>query len=370
MPGGIESFGLGGQQQFLVSVPRNDRDPNHPVNRAVPQGAPGQYRVVISLQRLGYAVYPERAFNFGGRHGDSHIAIAAPAYANPGLPDANGVLIEAESSDGRFTYEAAPNEKGFVAQISTTLAAQNFAEAERLAYRNLAPTLSHLATYFDVPVVTARIEMEDLQYGTVNMSITNPYDEVPLSLTGGEPIEQSLRVLESFYREALNSGSSAYQFLCLCKILEGVMARRIRARREAARAGLPYTPIDPQTERVPSQEAEYTTWLGQLFPVRTRRWDAMALASIFIADAVGRTCEELFREGSRGQAPGAIRAIRNEVAHAITEQGPPRLSADDTFYLQRVNEWLPITKCLARLLLLHEFPRQLWQPPQGEPANT
>ena len=101
-------------------------------------------------------------------------------------------------------------------------------------------------------------------------------------------------------------------------------------------------------------------WLEQLFPARRRTWDAMSLESIFNDAAKGRTIEELFHEGARGEVPGPIRALRNEVAHAITTGGIPRLSADEAFYLHRVNEWLPITKCLGRLLLLHEFPGQLW----------
>ena len=68
------------------------------------------------------------------------------------------------------------NAEGFAAQIVTTIDAKNFLEAERIAYRNLAPFLSHWATYFDVPVVAARIEMEELRFGTRNMSVTNPFE--------------------------------------------------------------------------------------------------------------------------------------------------------------------------------------------------
>ncbi len=361
----VQAYGLGGQQQFQSSVPRDDNDPNAPINRAVPQGSSGEYRVVISLQRLGYAVYPERSFDYGGENGNSHLAIAPPAYTHAAVPGANTLHLEADTSDGHFVYEVFPNEKGFAAQVVTRLAAASFKDAGQIAYRNLAPTLSHWATYFDVPVVLARIEMEELQYGTLNMSIVNPYDEVPLVLEPGDALQQPLRVLESYYREAMNSNSPAYQFLCFCKILEGVLASRVRATRAAARAGQQLVRVDPESERVPVIETDFVPWLERLFPVRTRPWDPMALASIFITEAVGRTVEELFREGQRGKAPGAIRAVRNEVAHAVTGEGPPRQTADDSFHLERVNEWLPITKCLARLLLVHEFPRQLWQP-RGE----
>ena len=86
----------------------------------------------------------------------------------------------------------------------------------------------------------------------------------------------------------------------------------------------------------------------------------MALDSIFIPEAVGQTAQDLFRDGRRGEETGPIRSLRNEVAHAITEEGPPRATADDAFHHRRINQWLPITKCLARLLVLHEYPNQLW----------
>jgi len=47
--------------------------------------------------------------------------------------------------------------------------------------------------------------------------------------------------------------------------------------------------------------------------------------------------------------------IRNRIAHTVLRSGEPNLSIDDGLDIALVNEWLPLTKCIARFLLKSAF---------------
>jgi hypothetical protein len=50
--------------------------------------------------------------------------------------------------------------------------------------------------------------------------------------------------------------------------------------------------------------------------------------------------------------------LRDEIAHSIMRSGELSLSADDLIKIQRVNKWLPLTRCIARRMLKNDFPTQ------------
>src|SRR5690349_13830271 len=57
--------------------------------QAPPGGSPGQYSAVVTLSRPGIRPLPEyQQTPSTALRGDSHIAIAKPAYSPPGNPDA------------------------------------------------------------------------------------------------------------------------------------------------------------------------------------------------------------------------------------------------------------------------------------------
>jgi hypothetical protein len=368
----IDLFGLGGQTQYLVAIPRSSINPDHPFNKATPAGSVGTYRVVFFLQRPGYALYKENqyAFETSGVKGDSHLAIRPPALTGE---IGDQILIDAETDEGEFRFTASPNDEGCIGNIVTVITANSYLDAERRAYRALAPTLSHWATYFDTPVVIARIEMKEMQYGSMQMKIVTGHDIRPYYLpVSDKPLSVELRAFESYYREGVNSNSPTYQYLCFFKILEGVRANRLRAARARKKAGLPDLIHAPTlAERVPSQPGEYVAWLNSLFHSQPRRWDSMSIDAIFITEAVGRTIEELTMEPpARGDNAGPIRQLRNDIAHSLWESGQPTLVADEDLHIVRVNRWLPITKCIARLLLINDFGDQLGIEPAQSIGET
>jgi len=58
----------------------------------------------------------------------------------------------------------------------------------------------------------------------------------------------------SLYREALNSNSAIYRFLCLFKIIEGIIARRNRIATEVVKSGGKPRSL---VERIPADAASF-----------------------------------------------------------------------------------------------------------------
>jgi hypothetical protein len=53
-----------------------------------------------------------------------------------------------------------------------------------------------------------------------------------------------------------------------------------------------------------------------------------------------------------------LTTLRDQIAHGIMRSGELSLSADDLVQIQRVNKWLPLTRCIARRMLKNDFPKQ------------
>ena len=102
-------------------------------------------------------------------------------------------------------------------------------------------------------------------------------------------------------------------------------------------------------ERVPDDPKEFNGWLHALLPVRPVTWDRMTRDSVFIPEVLGRNVGDIRDK--------ELRALRNDVGHLFDESDKTlRLWMDDAEQVQRVHRWLPITTCVARLLLKNEFP--------------
>ena len=73
-------------------------------------------------------------------------------------------------------------------------------------------------------------------------------------------MSKEFRSPAGLHREALNSNTPAFQFLCYYKILEGIKKRRQRLIAEAKAAGaeIPKPPL----QIVPSDQADFLPWLG------------------------------------------------------------------------------------------------------------
>lgn len=345
----LAPMGLPGQSGGHLVVVNQFKDPDDPRNRGGPVGVPGNYRVVFTLSRPGYALAPEYKHSFeGGLNGDSHLAISKPAFSPPGNPDATQIRIDGATDAGRFEFIGYPNEGGFLGKIEArVMAAANFNDAEQKSHSALAPSLSHWSIHLDVPLHVQQIDITELRTGNTRVTFSNPFLEVPFAVTPTATIGTGFRNQASLYREALESSSPVYRFLCFFKVMEGIRASRVRMERAAKREGKPF--VRP-TEAVPRTRDEFVPWLNAIFPIRPDGgWDAMAIESVFRPEILGRSFDDVYRE--------LLRPLRDNIAHALFEDtGEITLSADDLLDHAKLNHWLPLTKCVVRRMLKNEFP--------------
>jgi Methylamine utilization protein MauJ/SEC-C motif len=344
----VSPTGLPGQHQHLTTVFRF-KPPTDPRNQIGPQGIPGDYKVTFVLQRPGYNLLPERQYSYArGLRGSSHLAITKPAFTPPTSPDAIQIRIYARTEDGNFTFTGFPDDAGFLGKVeSEPFRAASFSDAEERAYRALVPSLSNWSVHLDIPLHIYQVDSTHVSSGNTRMSMCTPIWEVPFSVTPTAELQPEFRGYAGLYREALDSNSDVYAFLCLFKIIEGILSRRRRLAVEAKNVGGQFT--RPQ-RRVPEKPEDRIPWLNAVFPVR-QLWDPMALDSIFKPEVRGKKFGDV--------VDNILRPLRVDIAHALSlKSGELTLSVDELLHTQKVNNWLPLTKCIVRRMLKDEFPTE------------
>jgi len=345
----LPELGLPGNTMHLVAVGRSSKNPDASCNAAHPAGSPGQYKVTCVLSRPGFPLEPEYKHSFSDLvKGDSHLAITKPAFTNP-QGEFDQILIDGVSPDGHFHFTGFPNERGFLGKIdSDPFHAAGFNDAEQKGYRALLPSLSYWSAELDIPLNVFQVESTEVATGNKQTSLLPAYPAVPWSVMPTAQLEPEFLGCASIYREALNTNSPAYRYLCLYKIIEGIRVRRSRLAAEAKQMG--QQPRKFQYEDIPGKKEDFVSWLNAIFSVRPT-WDEMALEQIFVAGAVGRSSGHV--------ADNLLRPLRDKIAHALSEpSGELTMSADELLHLREVNKWLPLTKCIVRRMMKNEFPTQ------------
>jgi hypothetical protein len=56
--------------------------------------------------------------------------------------------------------------------------------------------------------------------------------------------------------------------------------------------------------------------------------------------------------------------LRNEIAHPLLETGELAVSIDDLKHMRKINQWLPLTRCIVRRLLQERLPRSVFDIPE------
>lgn len=342
--------GMPGLMQY-VGFMAQAADPAHPINRAVIGGGPGLYRVVFTLARPGYPLHPEGHYaTYETLEGDSHLAIAKPAYINPAFAlddDLKHIVFNAQTEDGMFLLYGTPNKRGYLAQITAESVQANTAQDARIKVaRALASSLSNISIQLDMPLWVYQSDMIELATGNRFASIMSPIRESPMLVAPEGTLTKEFRANASLYREALNSNTPVFQFLCFFKIIEALLARRERTAVEAkARGETPSRPV----QIVPAEEKEFIPWLSAIYHVG-RDWDEITLASIFVPEARGKKFTRIIDD--------YLRPVRVRIAHAVLDSGELTLSADEEMDIQQVYKWLALTRCIVRYMLKSDFPNE------------
>jgi hypothetical protein len=340
--------GLPGEQVTLIVEPQFP-DPADPRNTRGPSGLPGDYRVTFVLARPGFALVPERDSKpVSELEGDSHVAVSKPAFDIPGNPDADQIKIHSKTEDGEFEFTGFANSRGFLGKIaSKPFVSDSHADARQKASRALSPLLSNWSVHLDIPLNILQWETEELRTSVISRSFLTPHTEVLFAVDSTVQLSAEFRGYAGLYREALNSNSPVYRFLCLYKIIDGILDRRRRLGAEATRLG---TGFKRPEERIPSEPPEFIPWLNAIFPVQ-KKWDEATLSDIFLPETIGRKIKHLVDED--------LHRLRTNVAHALAAgSGDLTLSPDESLHIGMVCKWLPITRCIVRRMLKNEFPNE------------
>lgn len=337
-------MGLPGQKLQIAFVPQF-REQKY---EDEPEGLKGRYRVIFVLCRPGFPLTAEKEFKPAEElKGDSHLAITAPVYSPQPTTNPAGVKIRCFTNDGDFEFTGVPNDKGFLGKVvSEPFEANSFYDAELKAYRALAATLSNLSIHLDIPLHVCQTESQEVRTAAIRYSILTPYFDSPFAIVPTLQMQAEFRGYASLYREALNSNSGVYGFLCFFKIIEAVRVRRARFALAEKKAGNIFArPV----EDIPVA-SDFLPWLNALLPVRPD-WGSMELDAIFPVEARGRRIGWVVAE--------ILSPLRHNIAHALlSSSGALGMSADEMLNTREIDKWLPLTKCIARRMLKNEFPAE------------
>jgi len=339
-------IGFPGEGQGIIAVPHYIGDKAH-LNAHGPKGAPGLYIVTFVLAKPNTRNLPENEIKFADAlRGDSHLAITKPAVVVDIDPDQ--IDMSYKTASGAFLFHGYPNERGYLAKlISDPFFAGDRNVAERHASTAMQGLLSNLASQLDIPLIIEAVEVTEVATQAKSISFAAPFPSVSMAVKGaGTFNDPEFEHAVALYREALNSNTPVYRFLCFYKILE--MSRK---RRE--RLGRKYKSALKQTrpgEQIPLRDKNsMEKWLNALFYIN-RNWDDGVFDQIFIPEALGKKINNIF--------DSQLRPVRDKIAHGILDSGE-FLLLDKTEDRQAVSKWLPLLRCLARRVMKNDFKEYL-----------
>lgn len=147
--------------------------------------------------------------DFGADDGSSYLA----------LPD-HAVMSRVRCAEGMF--EIKKNNLGEKSLVEFECVATNPAEARKKFQTAVLPFLDYLSYLANCSVVVAMLRVEDPKNDRISMEYVSPYRKTTVNPHIAN-LFLELAPVYAMYREAKNSYSDFYKFLCYYKILEGLL---------------------------------------------------------------------------------------------------------------------------------------------------
>jgi len=257
--------------------------------------------------------------------GDSHLEIS-------------DILPEGVNRKHVFTVKEAKrdceyfvycNKYGRLSHVNFMSNADNFDQSLMLARTRFEPFLSGLSAKFNVPLNVFRIRVFEESSNIVRNTIFyQRYPVVKISqedMNRGYWVPEDTRVLD-FYREALNSTSPKYQFLCYFKVVELVLSLRAERDSLARKQG-------KKVKRVRDLLLE-------------EKWFLEHLSDDLKKTVLGKKFTTI--------KESVLRPIRNKIAHALVRDDDGTRLRDDEIF-----PYLPVVKLMSDKLLAAENLEQL-----------
>lgn len=233
-------------------------------------------------------------------------------------PDAAKTLIKIP--DG--TLEVRHNSKREMASLHFKCSAASPAEARRLFLNAVSPFVDHISYLGNVPLHIALVECNDPKNHLRTYNYINPHPQITVNPHEATLYER-LFPIYALYREAKNTQSPFYKFLCYYKVLEGIYNHlRPEIFTNAKRRGISLT---REKETVPEHDELKATH----------------------PDLIGKPIKDVF--DSRFTP-----TFRNEVAHYILSDGGV-LNVSEALTAERFGaELLPIELCARAVIAVQE----------------
>lgn len=137
------------------------------------------------------------------------------------------IILPAEAIAGRVRWgdsmmELKGNSRSELSFAEFECTATSLSDAKLAFQRFALPYLDHLAYVQNCPVFVQSIRIEDVTNEVQSINYVSPYRKAPITQPVAD-IPMELAPILAMYREAKNSHSDFYKFLCYHKILDGLL---------------------------------------------------------------------------------------------------------------------------------------------------
>jgi hypothetical protein len=206
----------------------------------------------------------------------------------------NAAELRVDSSYGTFWIKS--NKARQLSLVELHCRANSPGQAEIKFMNAVHPALDHFSYLYNVPLFVSMIRVNDVTHQSIHVACSAPYGSQVVTQNALHQLFLDMKPVYAMYREAKNSESYFYKFLCCYKIMEGLIGgMRASAYARAKKAG-----IEIKSERILVPNDEH------LAPE--------------IRQYVGKSINHLFDEF-------LTERFRNAIAHFTTEKGALDISS-------------------------------------------
>lgn len=235
----LDDLGTPGAQLFLEIVPRFEVHDVAP-EEVLADRKPRQFVVSGRLAKEPSSVGHTGKINGAFSQNDGDCYLRAPSGA---------AKIRIDTTWGFFYVE--PSTTGELGLVEFECLAICPSEARKQFVEAVYPTLDHWSYANNVAIFVATIRVLDVTHQSTHIAFCAPYRNQVLGDSANELFVE-MKPIYSMYREAKNASSDFYRFLCLYKIMEGLLGtmqgdvfKQFKAARVTASKKRDIVPDDP-----------------------------------------------------------------------------------------------------------------------------
>lgn len=198
----------------LISVPHFASDDKRSLIPISPEGLPGKYAVIFITCIPGKEFYhTDIDVNRLMNSGDSMLFLSPSAH----------LIINSHFNGQNIDINVIPNNEGRLSKLQASVHAQNFFDAQKIAYEAIMPFLNHCSYLYDVPLDISGFEIIEELTGSKKWSFEalGQYKSIDTK-TIDTALSKETRAILATYREGLISTNVFYKFISFYKVTEGI----------------------------------------------------------------------------------------------------------------------------------------------------